>query len=107
MRFIAHELALEIIRQLRPLVQLIRRHDSKLTNQTRDAASSIALNLAEGNKRQGRDRRHHWTIASGSAEEVRSALQVAEAWGYLEQRQTTDALQTIDQLQRILWKLTR
>ena len=107
MRFVAHDLALQIIRQLRPLVYLVQRHDSRLTKQTRDAATSVVLNLAEGNKRKGRDRKHHWSIASGSAEEVRSALRVAQAWGYLAERQTAETLETIDRLQRILWKLGR
>ena len=107
MRFHALELALGILALLRKLLPSIRRHDSRLANQIRDAGSSIALNLGEGNRRAGRDRAHLWRIASGSAEEVRSALRVAVAWGYLSEKTVADALKRVDHLQAILWKLTR
>ncbi len=106
-RFEALELALSAVRSLRPLVPSIRRRDPRLATHIRDAASSIALNLGEGNRRAGRDRIHLWRIASGSAEEVRTALRVALAWGYLAERQTVEAQRQIDQLQAVLWKLTR
>ena len=107
MPFLALDLSLQIIRQLRLLVRRIRTHDRKLATQICDAASSVALNLGEGNRRQGRDRKHLWTIASGSAEEVRTALRVAEAWGYLGEQQSGSVLTDLDRLQRFLWKLTR
>ena len=96
MRFHALELALGIIAILRKLLPSIRRRDSRLANQIRDAGSSVVLNLGEGNRRVGRDRAHLWRIASGSAEEVRSALQVAVAWGYLSEKIVAEALKRID-----------
>jgi four helix bundle protein len=51
----------------------------------RRAASSAALNVAEGSKRAGKDRAHHYRIAAGSAAEVRTAIAVGAAWGYLDQ----------------------
>jgi four helix bundle protein len=107
MRFQALELALGTIAVLRRLVPSIRRHDPRLASHLRDAASSLALNLGEGNRRLGRDRAHLWSIASGSAEEVRTALRVAVAWGYLGEKATSEALGRLDHLQAILWKLTR
>jgi four helix bundle protein len=107
MRFNALELALGIIDNLRKILPSIRRRDPKLASHLRDAASSICLNLGEGNRRQRRDRIHLWNVASGSAEEVRTALRVAVAWGYLGERAVADALGRIDTLQAILWKLTR
>jgi four helix bundle protein len=85
----------------------IRRRDPRLATHIRDAGSSVALNLGEGNRREGRDRTHLWRIASGSAEEVRTALRVAVAWGYLSEEAVVDALARIDCLQAMLWKLTR
>ncbi len=105
MRFDALELALVIIALLRRILPAIRRHDSKLTNQLRDAGSSVALNLGEGSRRRGRDRLHFFTIASGSAEEVRTALRVALAWGYVTEHSVRESLEDIDRLQSILWKL--
>ena len=107
MRFEALELALGVISILRRLLPAIRRHDSKLANQVRDAGSSAALNLAEGNRRRGRDRSQLWCIASGSADEVRAALRVAVAWGYLRGEDVAEALERIDHLQAVVWKLTR
>ncbi len=106
MGFLALDHTFSIVRQLRPLVSSIRRHDSKLAAQLRDAGSSVALNLAEGNRRQGRDRGHLWRVASGSAEEVRTALKVAAAWGYIDASQIDSVLADVDALQAMLWKLT-
>ncbi len=107
MGFLALDHSVGIVRQLRPLVSRVRRHDSKLAAQLRDAGSSVALNLGEGNRRSGRDRGHLWRVASGSAEEVRTALRVAEAWGYVDAQETASVLADIDELQAMLWKLTR
>jgi four helix bundle protein len=62
----------------------IARHDRDLADQIRRAASSTALNLAEGAKRTGKDQTHHYRIATGSAAEVRTALLVGAAWGHLD-----------------------
>ena len=107
MRFFALDLAIDIIRQLRPLERTLRIHNRKLANQMSEASSSIALNLGEGNRRWGRDRKHLFSIASGSTEEVRTALRVAVARGELQEQKAAQVLADIDHLQAILWKLTR
>ena len=84
MAFEVLELSLELISSLRGSLRVIRSRDPKLHDQIRSAASSISLNLAEGRRRVGKDRLHLWRIASGSADEVRTALRVAEAWGDIE-----------------------
>ena len=66
----------------------LRSFYSKLEDQICRAGSSISLNLAEGNRRAGKDKQNHWRIAAGSADEVRTALRVAEAWGYLGDKDT-------------------
>ena len=107
MRFHALEVALDIIVRLREVLPVIRRRDTRLATQIRDAASSVALNLGEGHRRLGRDRGHLFSIASGSAEEVRSALRVAVAWGYLGESRIDDVLKRVDEIQAMLWRLTR
>ena len=105
MRFKALQVALDVISLLRRLLPAIRTRDSSLANQIRNAASSVALNLGEGNPRRGRDRIHFFNIAAGSLEETRTALLVAIAWGYISKSTAGDALERIDLLQAILWRL--
>jgi four helix bundle protein len=80
--FAAYDTSLELIRELRTVVAVLRQHDRDLTNQLRRASTSISLNLAEGRERTGGDRRHFFEIARGSASEVRAALDTADAWGW-------------------------
>ena len=105
-KFVALEVALEIIRGLRGLVAGIRRQDAKLAEQLVAAASSVAANVAEGSRRTGRDRGHLFRIAAGSADETRTHLRVAEAWGYLEASEIEAVLKLIDRELGIIWGLT-
>ena len=106
MKFIAAQTSLDLIRALRPATAALRARDANLHDQIRRAATSIALNLAEASGRSGRDRRHHFRIAAGSAEEVRVALRVASAWGDLSQDAIATPLRLLDRLLGMLWKLT-
>ena len=104
--FLAFNLSLGLIRALVPVLALVEGHDRDLGRQARKAASSVALNLGEGRKRTGRDRLHLWRIAAGSAEETRVCLHVAVAWGYLTDDDVAAALDLLDQLLAICWRLT-
>jgi four helix bundle protein len=105
--FQALEYSLDVIRQLRVPVQRLRARDRDLHDQIRRAAGSVAMNLAEGWKRAGGDRVHHFRIAAGSASELRAALRVALAWGDVEEAHVAGALQLLDRVLAILWSLTR
>ena len=107
MSFDALDLALDLIRSLRDPMARIATRDADLEKQLRRAASSVALNLGEARRRFGRDRSHLFRIAGGSAGEVAASLRVAEAWGYLQERETADALALCDRLLAITWKLTQ
>ena len=48
MALIVYQVALELIDELRTLIPLISRHDKNLAVQLRRCASSVALNIAEG-----------------------------------------------------------
>jgi len=83
MRFLAYDLSIELIRQLRDPLAVVRRHDAALAKHGRDALNSVALNLAEGSGRAGGDRQHCFTIALGSLREVSAVLEIASAHGWL------------------------
>ncbi|MDD9937870.1 MAG: four helix bundle protein, partial [Myxococcales bacterium] len=104
--FVALELALILIESLRPVVERVRKRNARLAKQIEDAASSVAANLGEGNRRHGRDRIHFFTIAAGSADETRCHLRVAKAWGWLADRDVQRPLTLLDRELAILWKLT-
>jgi four helix bundle protein len=105
-RFEALELALEIIVSLRAVVSAVRRHDARLAAQIVAAGSSIAANLSEGNRRVGRDRLHLFRIAAGSADETRTHLRVAVAWGFVRSPQVEPAMALIDRELGMIWALT-
>jgi four helix bundle protein len=77
--FECYEIALELVRGLAGVLVQLERRDRDLARQARRAATSVPLNLAEGNRRVGKDRLHHFRVAAGSAAEVRAVLDVAEA----------------------------
>src|ERR1051325_12105227 len=104
-KLVAYDVALELIRALRPVVVQLRRHSPEAADQVERAASSIVLNLAEGGRRNGRDPRRFWDIAHGSAGEIRGALDLAEAWGW--QVDGADARRLLDRELGLLWGLTR
>ena len=107
MAFEVLELSIDVCKQLRPVLQQIQEHDTRLARQLRDAASSCPLNIAEGNRRRGRDRKHHFRIAYGSEAEAQTALRVAEAFGYLDAEGSAELHQAFDRVQAMLRVLTR
>ena len=104
--FIAYELGLELISKLAGVPERIGKHDPDLARQLRRSAASVPQNLSEGNQRMGRDRIHHFRIASGSCSETRASLEIAIRWGYIERGSVAGALALCDRLVAILWRLT-
>ena len=105
-RFHVFDVSLELICCLRDLIARVRQHDGDLAKQLRRAAASVPMNISEGNRRRGKDRRHLWLVAAGSADEVRSCLLISEAWGYLESGDLEESLELIERLLAMLWRLT-
>ncbi len=106
MPFIALEVALDLIRSLNEPLVAIRRRGPSLADQIDDAAASAALNLGEGRRRSGKDRVHQFRVAAGSADEVRTALRVAEARGQVDAEAIAPALRLCDRLLALTWGLT-
>jgi len=103
-RFVALEVSLQLIEVLAPIVPLIERQDRSLADQIRRAASSVSLNLSEGERSLKGNKQKHYAIAHGSANEVKTALFVAKAWGWIEYNER--ALRVLDRLLGLLWGLT-
>ena len=105
-RFHAYEVALEIAREVAPLIGKIAQRDPDLAKQIRKALPSIPMNIGEGRRRMGRDRIYHYNVSAGSADEVSSALDYAKAVGYL-RRSDIDAAQVVlDRELAMLWRLS-
>ena len=81
---VAQSITFDLIRSLRPVVAQLKFHSADLADQLARAATSVALNLAEGTRRRARDKRRVYRIAAAEAQEVRAALETAAAWGYLD-----------------------
>ena len=89
---------------MRPVLGELLKSDRSLADQLRRAASSVVLNIAEGNRRTGKDRLHFFRIAAGSAAEARAALEVARAWGMVGAAPVAEA--ELDRVLAMLWRLT-
>ncbi len=107
MSFQALELALDAIRHLVAPLATIRQRDPDLAQQLRRAAASMALNLGEGRRRAGRDRLHHYRVAAGSADEVVTALRVAESFQLVTEEAVAPVLERCDRVLAITYTLTR
>jgi len=106
MSFDTFEVALLLVRALRGPIEVVARRDPALADQLRRAASSVPLNIAEGRRRAGKDRAHHYRVAAGSAGEVAAALRIAEAWGHLDADAIAEPLTLCDRILAMLWRLT-
>ena len=78
-----HDVMLDAIATMRPVVRAIAGHDGDLASQLKRAASSVVLNIAEGSGSAGGIRRQRYRTALGSAREAWSCLLVAERAGYI------------------------
>jgi four helix bundle protein len=74
---------LQTLPALGRVILSIRRHDRNLADQTRRASTSTCLNLAEADGSDPGTARARLHSALGSLRETRTALQVAQAFGYL------------------------
>lgn len=101
---VAYQVAIELVRELRPIVIELQKHDANLADQMRRAATSVVANLAEGQRRLKGNKQRAYEIAHGEAREVLGCLDCAEAWGYVA---SCDAPRgKLDRLLRLCWGLT-
>jgi four helix bundle protein len=98
-----HDVMLDAITTMCPLVRAVERHDRDLASQLKRAASSVALNLAEGSGSFGGVRTQRYRTALGSARETMSCLLVAERFGYIE----AVPKGLVEQMNRVIGTLVR
>lgn len=104
--FEVYEVAKDAVRGMRPVLVVVQQSDRDLARQMRRAGASVMLNIAEGWRRLGRDRRQHYVIAAGSAAELRAALDVGEALGYLDSEVYAELEGLLDRVCAMLYRLT-
>ena len=78
-----YSVVLQVIRDLRPLIETLDRHDPDLARQCKRALVSVPLNIAEGSHSQGRNRNARYHNALGSMREARACFETAIAFGYM------------------------
>src|SRR6187549_669841 len=105
MVFEAEEVAIQLIEVLRPLVPRIKARDRALADQVTRAASSVALNIGEGNYSDPGNRRARFFTAAGSANQTRLALRIAASWGLCSAADVEPAQALIKRILCMLWKL--
>jgi len=106
MVFKVEEMAVQVVEALAPLVPCIRARDRSLADQLTRAASSVVLNIGESNYSDPGNRRARLFTAAGSANETRLALRVAVAWRICRREEVEAARALLEDVLRILWKLT-
>ena len=65
---------------------------------------SVTLNVAEGSRSSDGNKKRHFVIAQGSANEVKACIELAEIWGWVDDTREVRAL--LDRQLALLWKLT-
>jgi len=98
--------SLHVLEMLTKVIATIERHDGDLARQLRRAGASVTLNIAEGSYARGRNRKALYSVALGSAKEVRACLDVAKALRYL--AAIDDAIAArLNVVCAVLYRLTR
>jgi four helix bundle protein len=101
---IAYQVALELVGELRTIVVALKQQDPNLADQLQRCATSVVLNLGEGQRRQKGNKHRAYETAHGEAREVLACLDCARAWGWIAEDAAARAL--CERLLRLCWGLT-
>ena len=80
---------LNLARRMPSLIRSLPRGNAYLEDQLKRALSSAILNLSEGNSRRSvKERNRFFEISMASISEVSSVIDIIEAYGYLNLKET-------------------
>ncbi|MDH3843290.1 MAG: four helix bundle protein [Myxococcales bacterium] len=99
--------ARRVVREVAPLLRVVRRQDKALADQLKRAAQSVVLNIAEARGSDAGNARARFATACGSAKEVRAALHIASDWGYIGADTATHRDRRLDEVCAITWCLAK
>ncbi|MEZ4447421.1 MAG: four helix bundle protein [Polyangiaceae bacterium] len=94
-----------LAREVGAMAREVARHDRALTDQMRRAWASAAQNASEGQHQRGNKRLNRMCDAMGSARETRTAVLLAEAFGYVEAAEALSLARRIDGCVAQLYRL--
>ena len=80
-----YSVVLVMIAEIAGIAEQIETRDGDLARQLRRAATSVALNTAEGMGNTGGHKRQRYQTALGSAREVMACVDVAKAMRYIDE----------------------
>ena len=69
------------------------------------ASGSVALNLAEGHGRLGRDKRYHYAVAYASAQEASAGLRILVAAQAIDAKEASTVMSLLDRVRAMTWRL--
>ncbi len=104
-RFLALDLAIEVVGSVYELVEKSPPAASTLVDQVRRSSASVPLNLSEGAGRSGRDRLQYWRIAHASSKETTTSIQLLHAMGILNPQLATHTLAQLDRVNALTYRL--
>jgi four helix bundle protein len=107
MAFDVHDRSLSLLRSLVPVLARLAAADPELENQIRRAARNVALNIAEANRRKGRDRANRFRWALAEAAEVSSGLPDRDGARLLVADDLAEPLELADRVRAMAYRLSR
>jgi four helix bundle protein len=97
--------AVDVVRDIADSIRGVRGRHGDLVNQLMRASESVALNLAEGAGRAGRDKAYHYGVAYASAGEAVTALRLLAAYRVLDPLSASNLQGRLDQIRAMTWRL--
>jgi four helix bundle protein len=98
------DVALQCAAETCRLVGSLPNHLRSQQDQAVRASARIPLAIAEGAGRQGRDRRHLWRVAYGTARETTAVVELLVALEVVDIAAGRALLGRLDRVQAMLWR---
>ena len=104
-KFKVLEIAKETARETIELTRKLNYDSSELKKQLLRSVTSVPLNIAEANGRNGKDRNYHFSVAYSSAKESIVNLELLIMLGLICENKAEFCLSNLDQICAMLYKL--